>query len=159
MRKAGVIAAVTVVVASAVLIIYPRVSRHSLELRVYFQNANGLRAGAPVRLAGVEIGTVKSVRARPEIQAAPAEVTLGLRTPYELQIPGDSTVSLSTAGVFGETFAEINVVGASGAPVKNGGVLKEKPTKVISTDELIEKLGEILQRKPCAPQGKDVATR
>jgi len=132
---------------------------HELELKVYFQNANGLRSGAPVRLAGVEVGKVTSVRARPEMQAAPAEVRMMLRTPYELNIPSDSTVSLGTAGVLGETLAEINVSGASGAPVKNGGVLKEKPTKFLSPEEVIEKLEDIVQRlKPCASQGKDTGT-
>src|SRR5438105_1174880 len=117
MRKAGLIAAVTVLAAFAVLFVYPRLSIHRIDLRVYFENANGLRAGAPVRLAGVEVGTITSVRARPEMQAAPAEVTLGLRTPYVLNIPKDSTVSLATAGELGETIAEINVARASGAPV------------------------------------------
>jgi phospholipid/cholesterol/gamma-HCH transport system substrate-binding protein len=138
---------------------YPRLFSHGIELKVYFQNANGLRAGAPVRLAGVEVGKVTSVRARPEMQAAPAEVTMKLQTPYRLNIPNDSTVSLDTAGVLGETYAEINVLGASGASVKNGEVLKEKPTKSLSTEEVIEKMGDIVQRlKPCAPQGKDTAT-
>jgi hypothetical protein len=59
--------------------------------------------------------------------------------------------------VLGETFAEINVAGASGAPAKTGETLKEKPTKVLSTEDLIEKLGDIIQRKPCGLQGKDVA--
>jgi phospholipid/cholesterol/gamma-HCH transport system substrate-binding protein len=158
MRKVGLIAVAVAVVALAVLLGYPRLFAHRIELKVYFQNANGLRAGAPVRLAGVEVGRVTSVRARPEIQDAPAEVTLRLRTPYELNIPNDSTVSLETAGVLGETFAEINILGASGAPVKNHGVLKEKPTKLLSTEEIIEKIGDIVQRKPCAPQGKDMAT-
>jgi len=158
MRKVGLIAGAIAVVAFAVLFGYPRLFTHRIELKVYFLNANGLRAGAPVRLAGVEVGKITGVRARPEMQAAPAEVTMELRTPYELNIPNDSTVSLDTAGVLGETFAEINVLGASGAPVKNTGVLKEKPTKLPSAEQIIEKLGDIVQRKPCAPQGKDMAT-
>jgi phospholipid/cholesterol/gamma-HCH transport system substrate-binding protein len=113
MRRTGLVAVVIAVIAFAVLFGYPRLFAHRTELRVYFQNAHGLRAGAPVRLAGVEVGTITSVRARPEMQAAPAEVTMRLRTPYELNIPNDSTVSLDTAGVLGETFAEINVLGAS----------------------------------------------
>ena len=157
MREAGLIGAVTVLVAFAVLFVYPRLSIHKIDLRVYFQNANGLRVGAPVRLAGVDVGTITSVRARPEMQPAAAEVTLGLRTPYELNIPNDATVSLATAGVLGETLAEINTAGASGPPAKNGETLKEKPTKVLSSEDLIEKLGDIIQRKPCGPQGKDVA--
>ncbi len=158
MRRAGLVAVVIAVIAFAVLFGYPRLFAHRIELRVYFQNAHGLRAGAPVRLAGVEVGTITSVRARPEMQAAPAEVTIRLRTPYELNIPNDSTVFLDTAGVLGETFAEINVLGASGAPVKNGGVLKEKLTKFLSTEDFIEKVGDIVRPKPCAPQGKDMAT-
>jgi phospholipid/cholesterol/gamma-HCH transport system substrate-binding protein len=124
MRRVALIAVVIAVIAFAVLFSYPRLFAHRIELRVYFQNANGLRAGAPVRLAGVGVGTITSVRARPEMQTAPAEVSMRLGTPYELNIPNDSTVSLETAGVLGETFAEINVLEASGAPVKNGGVLK-----------------------------------
>jgi phospholipid/cholesterol/gamma-HCH transport system substrate-binding protein len=158
MRKLGLIAGAIAVVAFAVLFAYPRLTTHRIELKVYFQNANGLRAGAPVRLAGVEVGKIISVRARPEMQAAPAEVTMRLRTPYELNIPNDSTVSLATAGVLGETFAEINILGASGAAVKNGGILKEKPAKILSTEEIIEKLEDIVQRKACVPQGKDMAT-
>jgi phospholipid/cholesterol/gamma-HCH transport system substrate-binding protein len=158
MRRAGLVAVVIAVIAFAVLFGYPRLFAHRIELRVYFQNANGLRAGAPVRLAGVEVGKITSVRARPEMQFAPAEVTMRLRTPYELNIPNDSTVALDTAGVLGETFAEINVLGSSGAPVKNGGVLKERPTKFLSTEDFIEKVGDIVRPKPCAPQDEDVAT-
>jgi phospholipid/cholesterol/gamma-HCH transport system substrate-binding protein len=158
MRRAGLVAVVIAVIAFAVLFGYPRLFAHRIELRVHFQNDHGLRAGAPVRLAGVEVGTITSVRARPEMQAAPAEVTTRLQTPYELNIPNNSTVSLDTAGVLGETFAEINVLGASGAPVKNGGVLQEEPTKLLSTEDLIEKVGDIVRPKPCAPQGKDMAT-
>lgn len=158
MRKAGFATGAIAVVAFAVLFGYPRLFTHKIELKMYSQNVNGLRAGAPVRLAGVEVGTIESVRVRPELQAARAEVRMMLRTTYPLEIPNDSTVSLETAGVLGETFAEINILGASGAPVKNGGILKEKPTKTLSTEELIEKIGDIVQHKPCASQGKDVAT-
>src|SRR5436190_14893237 len=129
MRRAGIIVGVVVVgTAMAVMFFYPRLLTHSLELRAYFQNAHGLRAGAPVRLAGVEVGRVTSVRARPEINAAPAEVQMKLQTPYELSIPNDSTVFLATAGLLGETFVEIDVAKASGSPIKNGEVLKERPT-------------------------------
>ncbi|MGA7294430.1 MAG: MlaD family protein [Terriglobales bacterium] len=160
MRRAGLVALAIViaVIAFGVLFSYGRLFAHTIELKVYFQNAHGLRAGAPVRLAGVDVGTIRSVRARPEMQAAPAEVTMRLRTPYELNIPNDSTVSLDTAGVLGETYAEINILGTSGAPVKNGGVLQEKPTKFLSTEEVIEKVGDIVRPKPCGPEGKDMAT-
>jgi len=159
MRKAWLIGVALAAIAFALWSSYPKLFSHDLELRVYFQNVNGLRAGAPVRLAGVEVGRVTSVRARPEMQAAPAEVKMKLRTPYELSIPNDSTVSLDTAGVLGETYAEINVLGTSSAPAKDGAFLKEKPTKFLTTQEVIEKVGDIVKDlKPCVSQGKDTAT-
>ena len=139
MRKV-LLTVASAVVALCLLWGYLRLSAHRLELRVNFQNVHGLRAGAPVRLAGVEVGKVTSVRVRPEMQAVPAEVTMSLRTSYELNIPNDSTVSLDTAGVLEETFAEINVLEAAGPTVKSNGILKEKPAKVLSTEEVIEKL-------------------
>jgi phospholipid/cholesterol/gamma-HCH transport system substrate-binding protein len=158
MRKAFLIAIVVIGIVAIAMFGRTRLLGHRMELKAYFQNAQGLRAGAPVRLAGVEVGSVTSVRARPEMQGSPAEVVMLLNTPYELKIPNDSTVSLATAGVLGETFAEIEAQGASGPPAKTGDVLKAKPTKVLSTEELIERLGDIIQRTPCPPpQGKDVA--
>lgn len=109
--KAALIVVVIVIVAVAVFLSYQNLRDHKAELRVYFQDANGLRAGAPVRLAGVEVGRIASVRARPEMQGPPAEVMMKLRTPYEFHVPNDATVSLYTEGVLGETFAEINVLG------------------------------------------------
>jgi len=159
MRKFWLIVVALAAIGFAVWSGYPRLFSHELELKVYFENANGLRAGAPVRLAGVEVGKVTSVRARPEMQSAPAEVRMKLLTPYELNLPNDSTVSLNSAGVLGETYAEINVSEASGAPVKNDGVLKEKPTKSLSAEDVIEKMGDIVQRlKPCTSESKDTAT-
>ena len=133
MRIAAVIVVAALAVALAILFGSPRPAAHKVELRVYFQDANGLRAGAPVRVAGVEVGRVKSVRARPEMKATPAEVVMNLQTPYELKIPNDSTVSLATAGILGETYAQINITEASGPPAKNGDVLKERPARFLST--------------------------
>jgi phospholipid/cholesterol/gamma-HCH transport system substrate-binding protein len=99
-------------------------SENQLEVKTYFQDARGLRAGAPVRLAGVEVGRVADVRARPELKAHPAEVVLHFQTPYTLEIPSDSVVSLNRDGILGETYAEVNVRHASGPPIGNRGTLK-----------------------------------
>jgi hypothetical protein len=102
---------------------------HKLVVKAYFSNAMSLRNGAPVRLAGVDVGSVRSVRARPELKEAPAEVVMVLTPAYELKIPNDSTVSLATTGVLGSTYVEIDVAHASGAPIgsnvlsyMNGGI-------------------------------------
>src|ERR1700741_2923696 len=67
---------------------------HRLEVTAYFSDAQGLRAGAPVRVAGINVGKVTDVTVSPDKRDEPAKVTMFLRTDYQLQIPNDSKVVL-----------------------------------------------------------------
>src|SRR5258708_256005 len=96
------------VVGAAIAFALARPSGHSLDIKCYFKDAEGLRPGAKVRLAGVEVGIVTSVRVRPEFRDHPAEVVMILQTPYELKVPDDAVVTLESAGVLGATYAQIN---------------------------------------------------
>lgn len=147
LRVAGVVVVTLVLV---LLVVRPRSPfRHKLVLKAYFTDAEGLRAGAPVRLAGVDVGIVRSVRARPEMKDAPAEVIMTLDPPYDLKIPDDSLVSVESDGVFGPAFVEIEVKSASGPPVRPGAVLKTIPTEHLTTEQIIDKLGQSLHRPSC----------
>ena len=137
------------VILLVVLFIVLRPFGHRLIVKTYFANAMGLRAGAPVRLAGVAIGSVKNVRARPEMREAPAEVTMELSPPYEVRIPSDSTVLLETAGVMGETLVEIDTRGASGPPVESSAVLRSIPTEQLTMEQMIEKVSEVMKLRNC----------
>lgn len=152
MRKILLVAIIVISVGALFLFGRARLSGHRIELKANFLDAQGLRAGASVRVAGVDVGSVTSVRVRPELRDNPAEIVMGLRTPYELKIPRDSIVSLATAGVLGPTFVEIDVTGASGEPATNGTVLKARETEAPSTQQLIDKITNAvqrIQRKPC----------
>jgi len=105
-----------------------------LRLGTCFQDVNGLRAGAKVRLAGVDVGAIRNVRARPTDRACPGAVEMELRTPYELKIPQDSVASIATAGVLGETYLEIDVSGASGPPIQTGGQLPSRESVKLSVE-------------------------
>ena len=112
-----------VVLALAALVAVWLVNRpsHKMVVKAYFGNAMNLRVGADVRLAGVEIGHVRSVRARPELKETPAEVVM-LLPANGLNIPIDSTASLQTAD--GRTYVDIDVTHASGAAISSNAVLK-----------------------------------
>jgi ABC-type transporter Mla subunit MlaD len=73
--------AVVVVAAVGLVIALARPAKSHLDVKCYFQDAQGLRVGAKVRLAGVEVGSVTSVSVRPELRDSPAEVTMFLQTP------------------------------------------------------------------------------
>jgi phospholipid/cholesterol/gamma-HCH transport system substrate-binding protein len=100
-----------------------------ITLRSYFDNAQGLRPGAPVRLSGVDIGNVAKIIIVPDKdkQLTPVEVLMKVSTKYKYAIHRDSVTSLETAGVLGETFLDIDSLQALGPPAHDGDTL---PTQV-----------------------------
>ena len=97
-------------------------------VRSYVDNAGGLRVGAPVRLEGVDIGNVTGIRvvADPKRRLAPVEVTMKITTKYADTMRSDCQVELTTAGVLGEVFVDMDCRQAQGGPMQNG---VELPTK------------------------------
>lgn len=125
-----------------------------LSISACFENARDLRSGAQVRIAGVGVGHVKSVRAQPDRHDCPAEVHMILSPGYDLRIPGDSIVRIETAGILGNPFVEIDAKNGSGPPLANHGVLKSQVSEEPSIAKVVELL-ERLQEKPCREkQGK-----
>src|SRR5260370_15716031 len=98
-------------------------------LKSYFDNAQGLRVGAPVRLSGVDIGNVSKIRIVPDRdkQITPVEVTMRVSAKYIYGLRRDSVTSLDTAGVLGETYLDIESAQAIGSPAQDGDTL---PTQV-----------------------------
>ena len=124
--------------------------RRRLDLKCYFRNAQGLRPGAQVRMAGVAVGSVTSVRVRPELLDHPVEVSMTLDTPYELKIPSDSVVELEAAGVFGEVFPQVDIQGVSGPPVQNGSILRSRELVNTTPEQWAECLSNLVEHKPCS---------
>jgi phospholipid/cholesterol/gamma-HCH transport system substrate-binding protein len=96
---------------------------HKIILNAYFDNASGLREGAPVRLSGVDIGNVTTVRIVSGKPFTPVEVTMKVSTRYSFNLHKDSVALLSTAGVLGETFVDIDSSLAKGPTVVDGDTL------------------------------------
>lgn len=119
-------------------------------VRSYFDNANGLRVGAPVRLHGVGIGNVVGVRVDASKKATPVEISMKVST-NSGDLRKDSAAMLSTAGVLGETFVDIDSSKASGPMARDGDVLQaiDKPDiqdVVASTQSTLVNLQSLLNR-------------
>ncbi len=101
---------------------------HKIILKSYFDNANGLRVGAPVRLSGVDIGNVTRIRVveNKERQLTPVEVMMKVSTTYHYGLRKDSVTLLSTAGVLGETYIDIDSSGAKEPEAHDGDVLRSR---------------------------------
>jgi phospholipid/cholesterol/gamma-HCH transport system substrate-binding protein len=92
----------------------------------YFPDASGLRQGAPVRLSGVDIGNVKTIRVVSDRPLTPVEVTMKVNEKFHSFLRKDSTTIMSTAGVLGESFINIDSSHATGAEAKDGDELRSK---------------------------------
>ncbi len=90
-----------------------------LILRTYFNNAGGLKAGAPVTLEGVTIGNITKIRVVPERSPKPVEVTMRVGGKYIQDLHVDSTTSIAQAGVLGDSYVDITSAHAKGPQPAN----------------------------------------
>jgi len=95
-----------------------------LNLRCYFENAAGLKDGAPVTLEGVTIGNVIHVRVVPERNPTPVEVTMQVDYVYIRGLHADSTAIIAQAGVLGDSYLDIDSTRGSGPPPANNAELR-----------------------------------
>jgi len=112
------------------------VGRHRysrLELKSCFTDVQGLKVGASVRIAGVDVGTVRRVTANPQMKNCPAEVDMELATPYEITVPRDAIAGIATAGLLGETYVDIDTAHAAGGPSESYGYLKSRQGKPVAS--------------------------
>jgi phospholipid/cholesterol/gamma-HCH transport system substrate-binding protein len=97
-------------------------------IRSYVDNAGGLRVGAPVRLEGVDIGNVTGIRVVAESAhpADPVQITMKITTKYEQSMGKECEVLLTTAGVLGEVFIDLDCRQSKGSPLATGDTLRTK---------------------------------
>jgi len=104
----------------------------TVTLYTYVGNAGGLRVGAPVSLQGVKVGSVKEIRMVSGHGTAPVRVTLQVAMSDNARgfIKKDTQAQLSTAGMLGETFVDLDSAFCQNmADASNGDTLpsREQP--------------------------------
>ncbi len=97
-----------------------------LTLRTYFENASGIKRGAPVTLEGVTIGNVTQIRVEPAHNPTPVEVTLQVTKKMLPFLHTDSIASIASAGVLGDSYIDISSTTATGPQPANNAVLPSK---------------------------------
>jgi len=76
-------------------------------INLNFNFVNGVKVGAPVRFAGVDVGEVKKVSLEFIPQENRSKVHLEVWIRNIIKIPVDSTVWVNTLGLLGEKYVEI----------------------------------------------------
>lgn len=119
--------------------------RQGFHVKVTFSFSNGIKMGAPVRLAGVDRGEVKEIKLTHDDEGK-ATVTITAWVDYGTEIPRDSRAWVNTLGLLGEKYLEIIPGKDYKNILKENEVLKgEDPTSVQEVTDLTKDV--VLQAK------------
>lgn len=106
----GILVLVTFGFLAAILVVIgmPGVIKPLITYRIYYDNANGIRPGAPVLLAGREIGKVTTLNSPVPAEERPEghpdyEVSIDVRVDKDAQIYRKVTVHLTQQGLMGQS--------------------------------------------------------
>ena len=102
-------------------------------VRARFQSVSGLKAGALVEMAGVQIGQIESISLDQKLKIA--EVTLKIRNDTLLE--DDVIASVKTSGLIGDKYVMISP-GGSDQILKPGDLITETESAV-DLEDLISK--------------------
>jgi phospholipid/cholesterol/gamma-HCH transport system substrate-binding protein len=94
------------------------------DLKTHFRDVKGLKSGAVVRVAGVEVGKVSEV----ELIGAQVEVRLEVKKGNEQRITTDSRASIGSLSLLGEPVIDISPAG-TGTPLKSGDTIVSVPPR------------------------------
>lgn len=85
------------------------ITQSKFKMRVLFREVGGLVVGAPIRLSGVNVGTVAKIDfLHEEVAGRNVEVTLNLYSRYRDQLEESDSFQIKTEGVLGQKFVQIN---------------------------------------------------
>lgn len=98
-----------------------------VRLVAFFDDVQGLIEGAPVRLAGKDVGVVEAVSfSEFGGEQAPVRVDLSLDPSVIGRVRDDSVATIATIGLLGDKYIEVSLGTASGAAIGAGGVLHSR---------------------------------
>ena len=99
------------------------------ELKTLFKNVQGIKSGAIVRVAGVDVGKVTSV----DFAGANVQITLEVNDENKSRITDHSRASIGSLSLLGEPIIEISP-SSEGTPLKDGDFIQSERTSGQFTD-------------------------
>lgn len=158
--KVGIVALAAMTVLTVMIFILAGTTgglfTKKINLIAYFDNANGLKDGAPVTLEGVTIGNVVHVRIIPSHEPHAVEVVCRIGSNFLPSLHTDSTASITSAGVLGDAFVDISSSHATGPQPGNNteipvaktpsiqDVVRTSQVSIENINKVVAKVGVLL---------------
>jgi phospholipid/cholesterol/gamma-HCH transport system substrate-binding protein len=130
--KVGVMAVAAIALAAVLIVAVGGASGFAwerYELKTTFDNVQGLKSGAIVRIAGVEVGKVAKV----ELSGAGVEVRLSIKKENRSRVTTDSRASIGSMSLLGEPLIDISPA-STGTPLKDEDTIQSVKPPVQFSD-------------------------
>jgi phospholipid/cholesterol/gamma-HCH transport system substrate-binding protein len=130
--KIGVMAVAALALTAILIVAVGGASGFAWErynLKTSFDNVQGLKSGAIVRVAGVEVGKVTDVR----LSGTGVEVLLSIKEEYQSRVSTDSRASIGSMSLLGEPLIDVSP-STTGTPLKDGDTIKSVPPAPLMSD-------------------------
>jgi phospholipid/cholesterol/gamma-HCH transport system substrate-binding protein len=139
-----VLAALVIVLVAIFFVTGGNILGPKYRLITYLPEVEGVQAGAPVDLDGVQIGSVQSVELTPHPQDRMHGIKMILRVDkkYQEQIRTDSSASLVTQGLLGDRYVTISR-GLTGSAIPDNGVVPG--TEEAAMKEVVQRGADLMQ--------------
>jgi phospholipid/cholesterol/gamma-HCH transport system substrate-binding protein len=120
--------------------------QHHYSLTATFENAGGLISGAPVRVAGVNAGSVRRIKIVREQPSGKAKVqlTLSLGTTYQSDIGDDSVATIRSLGLLGDKYVEITLGSESAPSLSDGATIRSE--EAVDYNQMADEARETFRR-------------
>ena len=142
--KLGIFVFVGMIITIVFILSIGKVKTWSSGSRVnfIFNFVNGVKIGAPVRLAGVDVGEVKQIELFFNPKEAKDKVRINCWVHKKARIPTDSTIWINTLVLLGEKYIEIMPVkDQTNFLVADGEIIGTDPMPMQEITELAKRIG------------------
>ena len=115
------------------------------KVRFVFSFINGVKIGAPIRFAGVDVGQIREIRLIPNPQEQATKVELVGLIRKSIKIPVDSDVWVNTLGLLGEKYVDVMPGKDYNNFIRDGGMMVgQDPVPMHELGELAKSIAQKL---------------
>ena len=128
------------------------------QLKIHMSRVNGLQTGAPVRLAGVRVGSVVKVEFTKNTLDPIIEVVIEVEKKVQQRIRKDSEAHIGTLGLLGDKFIGITMGSYTEPVLQHGDLLKS--SNPIDVEKLIDEgVGVVMSLKKATVVLNEIADK
>ncbi len=145
--RVGILVTVSVLILTIVIVMLGQkanIFTRKYTLRTMLSRVEGLTVGAPVWLAGVEVGNVKAIKFTDLSKGGKIEVLLSINRSVMEMIREDSVAIITSKGLLGDKIIYITVGSRDKKQVEPGGILPSEEFTDFAT--VLEKLSSALSK-------------